>query len=58
VLVHNLCWLSIGLVQCRALVLLLAGAPAEAAAILAPEVYSSHVDMYQRLLVSVNNMRS
>ena len=35
----------------RAMVLLLAEAPAEAAAVLAPEVYSGHVDMFQRLLV-------
>ena len=45
----------------RALVLLLAGAPAEAGAVLAPEVYSGHVDMYQRLLVRIedhNSMRS
>ena len=32
------------------MVLLLAGAPAEAGAVLAPEVYSGHVDMFQRLL--------
>ena len=35
------------------MVLLLAGAPAEAGAALAPDVYSGHVDMYQRLLARV-----
>jgi len=45
------CMVARGLKGRRALVLLLAGAPAEAGAVLAPEVYSGHVDMYQRLLV-------
>ena len=36
---------------CRAMVMLLATAPAKAGAALAPEVYSGHVDLHQRLLV-------
>lgn len=37
----------------RAMVTLLAAAPEKAGAALAPELYSAHVDMHQRLLVGL-----